>query len=165
MEVRGAEIVRAMLLKSSKLIEKDESTTAVRALLASIGYHTSIAPFEAAQATTEHDGQAGPPTLSPLLPELFVRTRTVSILELLDSGITTEEPLRREEEDMLVSTEGLNTHDPSPGGPYVALQLIRENDCFWCSLLSISLFSSLGFPWFAGLYGSIVNIACYANLR
>lgn len=106
MESRGCEIAQEMLLHSAKLIEKDESNAAVRDLLVSIGYDSSVAPLEVIREAQDTDTTSG---ITPLLPELFVRTRQQCAGDAPEGNANASEP-----------------------APYVALQLIRENDCFWC---------------------------------
>jgi hypothetical protein len=111
MEIRGRELVHNMLLHSAKLIDEDESNIAVRKLLASIGYDSTVGPLEATNARESSED------VTPLLPELFVRTRQES------SG---------------------GASATAQQSPCVALQLIRDNDCFWCALPS----ADAVVPWF-----------------
>ena len=112
MEARGRTIVQEMLLHSAHLIEQDDSNAAVQQLLASIGYSSTVAPLEASlelQAPAVDSGAV----VTPLLPELFVRTRR-NVPEGSEGAV-----------------------DEGQGGPRVALQLIRDNDCFWCASAAV----------------------------
>lgn len=107
MESRGCTIVQEMLLHSAKNIEEDGSTAAVRDLLASVGYDSTVGPLEAAREAQSSDTDAA---ATPLLPELFVRTRQQNVPE-----------------------GSLGDADVIQEGPCVALQLITASDCFWCA--------------------------------
>lgn len=105
MEARGRTIVHQMLLHSAELIEQDHSNAALRDLLASVGYATTVGPLEVSHEAQTADSNAD---VTPLLPELFVRTRQGS-----PEG-----------------SEG--SAEEAQGVPRVALQLLRDNDFFWC---------------------------------
>lgn len=107
MAEQGREVVLRMLRDTGAAISRDPDVALLVDLLAACGYSATAAPLEELAATDA--GGAGPAAaVTPLLPDLYVRTRR------LDAAGEAEEGLER---------------------PRVAVQVIRAEDVLRCAAL------------------------------
>lgn len=107
MAEQGREVVLRMLRDTGAAISRDPDVALLVDLLAACGYSATAAPLEELAAADA--GGAGPAAaVTPLLPDLYVRTRR------LDAAGEAEEGLER---------------------PRVAVQVIRAEDVLRCAAL------------------------------
>lgn len=110
MEAQGREVVLGMLRETGAAVTDDPDAALITDLLASCGYSVTAAPLEellAASADAAAEDPAGAPAVvTPLLPDLYVRTRRLDAHGHLDEALDQ---------------------------PRVAVQIIRAEDCLWCA--------------------------------